>query len=141
MQEFIPFFMQHIALFIGLVFVMCLIIYEEYQGQSGGKAKLGPKALVQKMNHDNAVLLDIRSREQFQQSHIKGAINIAKQDIDANMAKLEKYKTKPVVIVCYTGRTAASLVPQLKKKGFEDLYVLQGGIEAWRRESLPTTKG
>ena len=58
-----------------------------------------------------------------------------------NTKKLNKYRNKPVIVTCQTGATAAKAAGILKSNEFEKLYILDGGLAAWRKENLPLVKG
>lgn len=137
MHEYLVFFLKHWTLTLALIVIIVLIFIEEYRARTGGSAKLTPNAAVQKMNRDNGVVLDIRSNELFRKGHIVNAVNMPEKDLAANMAKLEKYKTQPLILVCQNGLVSVKLLPKLKKEGFEDLYVMAGGVDGWKRDSLP----
>ena len=49
----------------------------------------------------------------------------------------EKYKDKPVIVVCRSGSRSASGCAMLKKQGFDQVYNLRGGLMAWKNANLP----
>ena len=59
----------------------------------------------------------------------------------SDFSSLEKYKTKPIIVVCTTGMTAQGTAAAMSKAGFERVYLLAGGMGAWQSASLPTTTG
>jgi rhodanese-related sulfurtransferase len=61
--------------------------------------------------------------------------------LPGSLAKLEKYRKKPVVVVCAAGQRAAAGCRLLSKAGFEDVCQLEGGIQAWEKAGLPLTRG
>ena len=137
MHEYITFFLKHWLLTLAFIVVVILIFIEEYRSRTGGGAKLAPNEAVQKINREDATILDIRSGDAFRKGHIINAINVPEKDLAANAAKLEKYKTKPLILVCQNGLNSAKLLPKLKKQGFEQVFLLGGGVDAWKRDSLP----
>jgi rhodanese-related sulfurtransferase len=50
-------------------------------------------------------------------------------------------KQSPVVLLCRTGNASATAAKVLKKAGFEQVYVLDGGLPAWQAADLPLVKG
>lgn len=136
MDNIIPFIIKHwflVALFVLLVFAL---IAEELH--SGGAASgLTPPELTQAVNHDEAVVLDIRDREAFQRGHITGAMNIPSADLDQSLNKLNKVKQKKIVVVCQAGRSCLAVSDRLRKSGFTDVTILKGGINAWQAADLP----
>jgi rhodanese-related sulfurtransferase len=61
---------------------------------------------------------------------------ISKEELGA----LEKHKTSPIVVVCNAGISAKTAAKVLAKKGFENVSVLNGGIQAWTTANLPVIK-
>ena len=93
--------------------------------------------------HDNAVILDVRTPVEFDLSHITGATNISVQDDDfeSMVAGLDKDRT--YLVHCTrnpgNGRSSRALAT-LQSLGFKNLYSLQGGYIAWKEAQLPLTE-
>ena len=49
-------------------------------------------------------------------------------------------QVQPLIAICATGQTANNAVRKLRQAGFEDLYSVAGGINAWEGASLPLTR-
>lgn len=92
------------------------------------------------VNADKAVILDIRPSSEFKAGHLVDAINIPYDRITADLATLEKYKTKTIIIVDKIGQYAGVAGRQLAKEGFE-VRRLSGGISEWQNQNLPLVKG
>jgi len=56
------------------------------------------------------------------------------------IGELEKYREKPVVVVCRSGARSANACALLGKQGFAEVYNLAGGMIAWQKASLPVKK-
>ncbi|MCQ9615585.1 rhodanese-like domain-containing protein [Paenalcaligenes niemegkensis] len=93
---------------------------------------------VQKMNQDGAVLIDIRSADQFKAAHIAQAQNISLTDLESKTASFAK--DKAIVVVCEHGRNAPKAVASLRKLGFEQVFSLEGGQQGWVQAGLPVKK-
>ena len=139
MQEFIQFFAHHWFLSGLLVILLILLIIEEARSK-GLLDQLSPQETVQKLNHESAVIIDIRNRESFQDGHIVGAVNLPQTELAKDLSKLNKYKDRPLIIVCLTGQGAGKLVMQMKKQNFANVFALAGGIGAWKRAQMPMVK-
>jgi thioredoxin 1 len=105
---------------------------------------LEPKEFQQKLKSSDIVLIDVRTPEEYQNGHIKDAIELDYRNITFSdkIRKLDPSKT--YMIYCRSGRRSASTVDSLKNLGFTQLYDLKGGINAWKTENLPIvgeTKG
>ncbi|WAM34268.1 FAD-dependent oxidoreductase [Caldicellulosiruptor morganii] len=83
--------------------------------------------LLQKMkNGEDFIVLDVRTPEQYQKKHIKGAINIPLEMIYQNMNQLPK--DKPIIVYCNSGVSSNIAQNILQQNGFRKVYNLSGGI-------------
>jgi rhodanese-related sulfurtransferase len=67
-----------------------------------------------------AVILDVRSKGEFQGGHIKGSINISVDSLNSNLNKLKK--DKPIITCCASGMRSANAKSILKSNGFKEVY-------------------
>ncbi len=72
-------------------------------------------------------VMDIRSAADFDNGHIKGAVNVPLANI---LTAAPNAGTKPILVVCYTGQTAARAVAFLRLSGFTS-HVLKWGMAGW----------
>jgi len=107
----------------------------------GAASSVSSQQLVNFINREEALVIDIRGSADFKNNHIAGSKNIQLTQLSDQMSKLEKWKNKPIVVVCNAGVQASGACSQLKKSGFEQVYKLKGGIQTWLADSLPLTKG
>ena len=106
----------------------------------GGSGAVSPLNATMMMNKQDAVVVDIRDAEDYARGHILNARNIPFKEIDARAAELQKYKNKPVIVVCDKGIRGAAGAASLKKLGFAEAVTLEGGLSAWLAAGLPTAK-
>lgn len=139
MQEFIQFFAHHWLLSGILVILLILLMIEEAKSK-GLLGQLSPQETVQKLNHDAGVIIDIRNREAFQSGHIVGAVNIPQAELTKDLSKLNKYKDRPLIVVCNNGQAAGKVAMQLKKQSFDQVFALAGGFAAWKGAQMPIVK-
>ena len=100
--------------------------------------QIEPQVLLKLTQNQQApFILDVRSQEEFQQGHIKGAINIPYDQIANNSALLTDYKNKPIVVYCRSGRRASVAEHILLEKGFMQLVDLKGHINLWQQRKYP----
>lgn len=90
---------------------------------------------TQLINGRNATIVDIRSPEEFAKGSLPNAKNVPADKIGDRMRELKK--DKPLIVVCATGSTAGRSAAQLRAGGFSEVYVLGGGLAAWREAGLP----
>ena len=76
-------------------------------------------------------MLDVRTADEFEGGHIKGAKNLSFLDDDFEQ-KLKEVEGKPVLVHCASGNRSAKAVKQMLGKQFPELYHLNGGMKAWK---------
>ena len=97
-------------------------------------------AAMQLLNHKNALVLDVREQGEYDSGHILSSKLIPLGKLKERLGELEKYRERPVVVVCRSGQRSASACAMLGKQGFTQAYNLNGGIIAWQKASLPLEK-
>jgi rhodanese-related sulfurtransferase len=87
-----------------------------------------------------AVLLDVRTPEEFSEGIIKGAVNIDYRDpaFGKKIAALDK--EKPYFLYCLSGKRSGAAAEQMKDAGFKTIYTLADGYQGWTDEGLETAK-
>jgi rhodanese-related sulfurtransferase len=81
---------------------------------------IGPKADYKALMQNGAVIVDVRTKGEYQGGHIKGSINIPLQNLNSNLSRLKK--DKPVITCCASGMRSASAKSILKSNGFTEVY-------------------
>lgn len=138
MEQILEFMTNHwILTSIWSVIVILLVMNE---GARGGD-QLSPGQVTRLINSEEAVVVDIRKKEEFRTGHLPQSINIPATGFSSHIGELEPYRNRPVIIVCKTGTTAGSIGVMLTKAGFEQVSRLKGGIMEWQSNSLPLVKG
>jgi len=131
---------NHTLLVFALVTSFLLVIFTELRRKATGMMAVQPTDAVKLINND-AVVLDMRSAESYSRGHIVGARNVPMDELDGHLEKLARFKSKPVVAVCDAGITSSKAVNTLRNSGFESVYNLKGGMNAWGQAGLPVVSG
>jgi rhodanese-related sulfurtransferase len=131
---------NHTLLVFALVTSFLLVVFTELRRKATGMLAVAPTDAVKLINND-AVVLDTRSAESFSRGHIVGARNVPMDELDGHLEKLARFKDKPVVAVCDAGITSSKAVNTLRNSGFESVYNLKGGMNAWGQAGLPVVSG
>ncbi len=139
MEQLGQFIVNHWGLWLALVIVLLIIFINELQTQKKRAKELSPQAAVNLINHENAVVIDLREAEVFRNGHILDAIRATADDF--NEQRMDKYKTKPLILVCARGLQSSQLATKLREKGFTQPMALAGGMAAWQTAELPVVKG
>ncbi|EOD81786.1 Thiosulfate sulfurtransferase GlpE [Grimontia indica] len=87
----------------------------------------------------HAVMVDIRDPQSFQLSHPQGAFHLTNDSIVQFMNEVDF--EQPVLVMCYHGVSSQGAAQYLINQGFEQVYSVDGGFEAWHRQSLPVESG
>ncbi len=106
-------------------------------------AKVAPVKIEQaeKLIADGVQLLDVRTQEEWDEGHLKGA---KRADVTAD-GFLEKAKAaldskKPVLVYCRSGGRSAKATKALREAGFTTVHNMAGGITAWQKAGKPVEK-
>jgi rhodanese-related sulfurtransferase len=78
------------------------------------------------------VILDVRTKEEYDSGHIPGAKLFPVQVLPTKISELEEYKDKPVLVYCASGGRSPRAVNTLVDSDFTNLYHLNRGISSWR---------
>jgi rhodanese-related sulfurtransferase len=140
MDRLLEFAGNHTLLVFALVTSLMLVVFTELRRKATGMMAVQPTDAVKLINND-AVVLDMRSAESFSRGHIVGARNVPMDELDGHLDKLARFKSKPVVAVCDAGITSSKAVNTLRNSGFESVYNLKGGMNAWGQAGLPVVSG
>ena len=122
-----------VALFLVLSW---LIFSNDFHQKMNGFSQISTAQAIQIINKNKGLFVDIREVVEFNKEHISDSINIPVSKLTENMAKL-KNPTDPIILIYGNGQRAHVVVKQLQKNNFTDIYVLNGGLNAWRDAKLP----
>ena len=89
-------------------------------------------------NEKDVFILDVRTKEEYRESHIKDSNLIPIQELEHNINKIPK--DRKVVVHCASGKRSAQACEILKDKGLKELYNIEGGIRKWQKEGYPVEK-
>lgn len=81
------------------------------------------------------LLLDVRIPAEFETSHIPGSINVPLGLVETHAEDLSSSLEGNIVIICRSGARAQRAQQYLEAVGVNNLQVLDGGIEAWKKDS------
>lgn len=108
--------------------------------------KTGPKSVstqeaVMLINRKDGVVLDIRDKKDFDAGHIVDAIGMTSSKLASHLSELDKYKSRPVIVVCRMGQHSGDACKTLQGAGFTEVVCLRGGMAEWRGQNLPVIQG
>jgi phage shock protein E len=121
------------------VLSICLIFLWAGPSLSASGEKVTPEELKSMLDkNEPAVLIDVRTPEEFAAGHIPGARSMP---IDT----LENVESLPpggrTILYCKSGKRSQRAFEILSGRGFTDLSVLEGGLEAWKESGGTVVEG
>lgn len=138
MQKIYEFMVNHSLLSSAFLVTLALVIYTEIQRRLRVGKEISPAAVVRLMNDESALALDLRDNADFRAGHLLKAKNVPLKELASRAHELSNYFNKPVIVYCASGMQSAKACSVLNKAGFNDLYSLAGGLQAWDKAGLPT---
>ena len=87
--------------------------------------------LVEFVELNDAILLDVRTKDEFNSGYIENSLNIDyfSDEFAINVDKLDK--NIPIILYCRSGRRSGLSANKMKKLGFKEIYNLDGGVLEW----------
>lgn len=82
------------------------------------------------MDSGDAAIGDVRAADAFAAGCIANAIHIQQETLDEFLEAADK--DKPLILYCYHGNSSQGAANHFSGLGFEEVYSVDGGYEAWR---------
>lgn len=114
-----------------------MLLWSFFGNRLRGLNEVSCAEALQLINHKEACILDVREPEEFKTGHLLNAKSIPLVKLRDRIGEMERYREKPVVVVCRSGQRSATACALLAKEGFAQVYNLSGGVTAWQKTSLP----
>lgn len=140
MDRYIEFLTNHYVLSGAWIAVAGMLIYSFFSARLRGFSSVNPARATQLINHENAIILDVREDNEYREGHIINSLHIPVSYLRERLKELEKYKDQPIIIGCRSGQRSSQACSILKKNGFDKIYNLSGGIMSWKNDNLPLTR-
>lgn len=117
-----------------------MLFWSFYGNRIRGIKEVDIPGAVQLINRQNAVVLDVREQSEYDQGHIINSRLISLGKLKERIGELEKFRERPIVVVCRSGARSASAVALLNHLGFTQAHTMNGGVMAWQKANLPLEK-
>lgn len=85
-------------------------------------------------------VVDVREPAEFESEHIEGTLSLPLSVLREDSIKTLK-KNRQIYLVCRSGNRACKAADQLEKFGFSDLFVVDGGLQAWTAAGKKVIRG
>jgi len=139
-ESFVEFIQQNIWLVIIAVVSGALFIGPTVAKLFSRAREAGVADAVRLINRLDAVIVDVREPHEFKSGHIPNARNIPMSQLKDRIKELEKFKNRPILLVCQTGQRSAQIYASLADEGFAEAVGLAGGMGAWQQANMPVEK-
>ena len=127
---------------IKIILPAIILVLSSFIGvQAQNKIEVNSKQVSTLLQKDKKlVVLDVRTAEEFNEGHIKGAVNIDIRQSDA-FSKIDKLNRKATYIVhCRTNHRSGIAVDHMMQSGFKNVYQMMDGFPGWAANKLPVQK-
>lgn len=114
-----------------------MLLWPVVQRRSAGPG-LDTLSATRLINDTHAIILDIREPAEYAAGHLPNARNIPAGELEKRMGELPA--AKPVLVCCDSGGRSGRAIGALRKAGREQVFNLDGGLQAWRQAGLPVVK-
>ena len=137
MENLGEFIVNHWVLSTAFVILLWLVFSDAVLRRFSGVQQVDVNQAVRLSNQLKGRFVDVREADEFNKAHIADAINIPVAQLADNVSVKLKDKSRPVILVCASGQRAKNAAKPFRQQGFEQVYVLSGGLHAWKEAKLP----
>jgi rhodanese-related sulfurtransferase len=102
--------------------------------------EISPQDTASKLKSSEAVIVDVRDKDEWDEGHIPGALHIGRGTIELDIE--EKVPDPNAMIICHCGGggRGALATESLQKMGYKNVRNMANGFKAWKAAGLPTTQ-
>lgn len=84
---------------------------------------------INRLIKEGAILVDVRSPQEFKEGHLNGAISLPEYEIKNKAEKILKDKKAPIIVYCTTGQRSKKAQKKLEQKGYVNVFNLIDGFQ------------
>lgn len=122
-----------VLLFVGLA---GSLLFGLYQNKLSGATAIDVTQATQIVNRQKGLFVDIREATEFGKGYIADSKNMPLSSLSEQLDAVKDRK-QPIILVCATGQRASAAGKLIREQGFSEVYLLRGGINAWKDAKLP----
>lgn len=141
MQKFFLFINNHLFLFITWIVILITLIFYFVKEKKSKIKIINCYETTFKINKENALIFDIRNKEEYDKGHIINSININIEDNKKNnFNEIKKFRNNKVPIILIYNQdenNAIKIAETIYNIGFNEVSILKSGIYGWLKENLP----
>ena len=103
-------------------------------------SEISPQDAATKLETGDAVIIDVREKDEWDEEHIPGAVHMSRGTIELDVE--EKVPDTNAMIICHCGGGGRSALAaeSLQKMGYKNVRSMAGGLKAWKAAGLSTAR-
>lgn len=140
MEQLLEFIGNHPILTGAFAVALAAIIATESARLLRRWKELDTAYAIRLINREDPLILDVSNSADYAKSHILNAEHMPPSKIEAGNQRLLKQAGRPVLVYCKTGQVSPQMATRLTKLGFDQVYVLRGGLNQWISDGQPTSR-
>lgn len=82
------------------------------------------------LREKNGILIDVRSKQEFEEGHLPTAVHVSLYDIKKQIEKVVIDRSQLIVVCCSSGNRSKQAKQILEKMEYKEVYNLKGGLNA-----------
>src|SRR6266446_5938794 len=102
--------------------------------------EISPEDAATKSKSGEAVIVDVREEDEWDEEHIAGATHLSRGTIELDIEEEVPDLNTTIICHCGGGGRSALAAESLQKMGYKNVRSMVGGFKAWKAAELPTTK-
>ena len=102
--------------------------------------EIPPEEAATKLQTGEAVIVDVRDKDEWEEEHIPDAINLSRGTIELEIEEEVPDSNAVIITHCGGGGRSALAAESLQKMGYKNVRSMAGGLKAWKVAGLPTAK-
>ena len=102
--------------------------------------EISPQDAAAKLKSGEAVIVDVRDKDEWDEDHIPGAMRMSRGTIELDIEQKVPDLNAMIICHCGGGGRGALATESLQKMGYKNVRNIAGGFKAWKAAGLPTTK-
>ena len=102
--------------------------------------EISPQDAAAKSQSGNAVIVDVREKDEWDEEHIPDAVHMSRGTIELDIEEKIPDLNQTIITHCGGGGRSALAAESLQKIGYKNVRSMAGGFKAWKATGLPTEK-
>jgi len=102
--------------------------------------EISPTDAAAKLKSGEAVIVDVREKDEWDEEHIRGAMHMSRGTIELDIEEKVPDTNAMIITHCGGGGRSALAAESLQKMGYKNVRSMAGSFKAWKAAGLPTTK-